>query len=375
MANNLNDVKSEEVSSTSSATVGSEQQTDVNNNQDSSSGLGESTGGDAKPTETLAEVLNKEFEKSEKDSVSSTETEEETESGSENEPDDKEKSPEVVEKESNFTPEDDKGEKKTEEAVPYNRFKEVNEKFTSVNKELEAVKPIAAAYNQILDYTRKFEITPDQFNGLLQLGALANTDPEGAVKELDALRDKLLSVTGGKLPPDLQKKVDDGVIEVTDAKELAQLRARNQMSQNQLTRTQQQNQEREAQEVQRKSIAAAQTWESTKKNVDPDYKPKASDSDPDGKFELTRDKVLALLNQTDNKGNLVNVIRNDQDMVALMEKAYQSVNGVFARFTNKKATRRVPSSNNSSGNDSRKKLVEAKSFSEAMNITYEKLGI
>jgi phosphoenolpyruvate-protein kinase (PTS system EI component) len=114
---------------------------------------------------------------------------------------------------------------------------------------------------------------------------------------------------------------------------------------------------------------AAEQWETAKRKTDADYKPKADDKSPDGKWEAVRDKYVAMLNQRDLKGQFVNVVRNEKDMLAMLERAYTATDGMFKSLGPKKhASRRTLTSNGSSRTSSAKTIESAGSLREAVEI-------
>lgn len=270
------------------------------------------------------------------------------------------------------------GEQEKEEPVPYKRFHEVVEQRTQAEEKLKVYEPQIQNYNNITRFCEENQITADQFDEALRVQALLNTNPEEALKKLLPLVEALQGYAGDKLPEDLQKKVDAGKIELDDAREIAQLRAKSQFSAKMSERNGKVAMERQQAELQQKMEVEASKWETTKRSSDPDYKPKAKESDPDGKWELVRDRYMAMINQrsvVDGRTVFVNPVNTPQEMVALLEKAYLSINGTFTNLRPKKpATRKSLSSNGSSSVNESGSIEEAPDMKTAIARGMKKMG-
>lgn len=256
------------------------------------------------------------------------------------------------------------GEEKTEKQeevvegkpVPYERFKEVIAEKNELKAKIEnEYVPKARNFDSIQGYCQQNDISPEKFQEALRAQAILSkvengqAEPSEALKVLEPIIAALKGMTGDRLPDDLQNKVDAGKIELEDAKEMAQLRAKTKFGEAGLKRQQQGEAQRHQQQFQAQCETAADQWDAGKRASDPDYKPK-KESEPDGKFELVRDKYLALLHQQGRDGSYVNLIDTPQKMSALLERAYQAVDATYKGVFNKRpATRKVLSSNGSSG--------------------------
>jgi len=317
--------------------------------------------GDSEETEKKEEE-----EKSGAQELGETEKAEKAEKGEK-----KEGEEEKVEKEEE---EDKKEEEKVEEEVekkdpvPYERFEEVNKKYKETNEELEKFKPIVESHNKILEYCNQWGIDQDQFGKLLHVQRLINTDPQEALKLINPIVEQLQGFVGDKLPPDLQKKVDGGSINLEDARELARLRAQSQFGTNRFQQYQQAQIQRQHQQQQSEMANAATSWTDAKVKSDPDFKPKKSEAELDGKYEMVYDKFQSLAGQRDQQGNLVNPINSPTQAVALLERAYQSVSKSLAPFTKKPATKKPLTHNGSGTHNASRNFEEAKTMKEAIQM-------
>lgn len=276
--------------------------------------------------------------------------------------------------------EEKKGEEGQEkkEAVPYERFHEVVEQRTKAEEMVKEYEPMVKNYRNITSFCEQSNITAEQFEKALRVQALLNTDPDQALKELEPIVNSLKGYVGDKLPEDLQKKVDEGKMEVDDARELARLRAKEKFSATRAEHTQKANAIRQREYVEQQMATESEKWESAKRASDPDYRPKKDESAPDGKWELVRDKYLAAINmKTVKNGEVVyvNPVSTPQQMLALLESVYKQVDGTFQNLRGRKpATRKALSSNGSSSVKENASVEDAPDMATAISRGMKKLG-
>lgn len=244
--------------------------------------------------------------------------------------------------------------------VPYERFTEVNTQLKSTRQELELARPAVENYRQIDTFCRANNITPEQFQKVLQVQALLNTNPEAALKELQPIVDSLKGFTGDVLPSELQAAVDSGDITLKYAKEVAASRAQMQFGQKKFQHDQQSLQRQQQALVQQQLSDAVTSWETNMRATDPDYKPKTKATEPDGKWEKVKREFLGMLHETDANGQFVRPVKSPQEFTSLLQEAYASVDSYTKRIsaprTIKKPLRSSSSSTN--GHDLRTKSIE-----------------
>ena len=208
--------------------------------------------------------------------------------------------------------------------MPYERFSEVNTKFKTLEKELTDVKPLVEAQRSIIDHCVRSNVRPEQFQYWLNIAALANTDPEEAMKQLQPMLEEFQGITGDKLPQDLQQMVNNQEISLPVAKRLAVAEGRMRAGQKRTQLTEQQLLQNRQQMYVRELTSAFDTWLSNRRVNDPDFKPKAKPSDPDGKFELFMNKFSVDAKQSD--------VKSGQDLVNVAESAYTAVEASVKQF-------------------------------------------
>lgn len=354
------DVNTEAASSTASTDEGAASTVD-NNNSDSS---GVENGNqevktDDKSEPTLNDAVQQHLDQVDKDNGSSTEADDADKSRSVTEQDQKE--------EGNEGEEEEEGKEQDKGPIPYERFQEVVKERDTFKQTVEAYKQRADNYDSIASFCQSNQITGEQFKTALRIQGLLNTDPAKALEELQPVIDALKSFKGEVLPQDLQSAVDEGQLSLQFAKEIASMRAQSQFGQQKVEHDRKQWEARQQAEQTKQMVDSVKAWETSKKSSDPDFKPKASATADDGKWEEVRDKVIAWSNATttDAQGNVVyaNPIRNGADLVALHEKAYQFVNKRYSA-NGKQTTKKVLPSNGSS----RQSTVNVKSIEEAPTL-------
>lgn len=313
--------------------------------------------------EGMKEETSPAKEDEDKGSVEALEEETPAEKKDEGEEKEKEDEGEKEAPESDEESEKEVAELEAGKPVPYDRFKEVNDKFRAVEADFQSVKPMVENFQQIQSFCQANAITGEQFTAMLETQAMLNTDPAKALERLVPIVESLQGFVGNKLPADLQTKVDEGKMEVDDAREMAKLRAQSQFGEKKTQHTLKQQQQREAAQAQRQMADSLVTWETTKAKLDPDY----AKGSP--KWDMVQDTFIAMLHAVDAQGNYKNPVKVANDAVTLMDKAYEVVAQRLGKSNGKKpATRKVLSSNGSSSTSTKVTRPEdAKTMQEAIN--------
>lgn len=207
-------------------------------------------------------------------------------------------------------------EPKHEEAVPYERFKEVNSKVAEYETKLKSYEPQVARIKAIDDYVTQHGIRPEQLQSAFEYLKHINSDPAKAWEMLKPTAEKLAQFVGEKLPTDLQDRVAAGTLEPELAKEIARSRASSEYQQ----MRQQAQQGLTTQQAAQQKADAVGTWASTKMAQDPDFKPAAT-GDLDGKWEFVHKELIA-------QGG-VHSFATPQDAIKATEVAYEKANKQF----------------------------------------------
>lgn len=268
-------------------------------------------------------------------------------------------------------------EKKTEETkgpIPYERFQEVVQKRQEAEQQLEQYRPVAEQHKKIVDYCSANNVTQEQFSQALEIAALLNTNPAEAYKKLTPIVDSLKGFTGDKLPDDLDAEVKAGDLPLARAKEIAQLRAQKDFGVKHAEHLQKTAAQRAEDSFRSTVTQAVTSWETSKRGADPDYKPKAKATEPNGKWEFVRDRYLAMLHEQNADGSFVNPVKQPQDMAALMDRAYQDIHSAMTAMRPKPRSTKVLSRNGSS-TIANKPYEEAKDLAEVVQMAAAKHGL
>jgi len=305
---------------------------------------------------------------------SEEEVEKEEESTETSDDDDDEEQEKVGEEADEDEEEDDKSattkttdDGKHEKAIPYQRFKEVNDKVV-------ALEPLAKAQQNVVEYCQKNQISPEQFQDALATLATLNTNPKEGLAKLKALVSQFEVGLGESLPKDLQDELTEAKAEVEAgtlsqarydvmekrAKELAKVRIQGQ----QLTSRQQQAAQEHAQQQQNELLSALNSWSAQKQKSTPGFKAKSKESDPDGMFEDFLAKNAFYWQQ--------NPPQSVAQAIAIADKAFEYTMGLAKRYGEKPKAKKVITSTTTS---TRKQLNgEPKTMDEVVKAVGRKHG-
>jgi hypothetical protein len=192
-------------------------------------------------------------------------------------------------------------------------------RWKEVLAERDGYREDATSYREITGFMQKHGLTGDEVTeGFDIMAKLKSGSPEGLSEAREYFASRLAMLDGALgnvLPDDLQTRVDNGEIDDAAARELAQLRATNQLRE---TRDTQSAEAAEADRVRREAHANAQAcasavdqWEVETKQADPDYAKKA---------DLVLMASQAIVQETGKPP------RNPAEARALVEQAYERVN-------------------------------------------------
>lgn len=193
------------------------------------------------------------------------------------------------------------------------RFKELVAEKNAAQEKVTQLEPVVERMKAIEDYCVKNGIDAQSYDNALILAGLQKTNPQEAIKRLEAQLNELRLNVGEILPSDLQEKVDGGTLALTDAKELAQARLDKERAQGQVKQTEAQ----QAAQIQQQLVQTLDSWSNQKAKTDLAFKPKANANEADGKYELVQSKFAALWQ--------ARTPRTIAEAVALAEEAYTAV--------------------------------------------------
>lgn len=227
----------------------------------------------------------------------------------------------------------------SEPQVPFHdhpRWKAVLKERDEAKTAMDTMKSQVERVAQLEQYCKSNNISQDQFVEVMEIAALLNSDPARAWERMKPIVDQLQQFKGDVLPSDLQQEVEDGTLSAQRAKEIAQFRMQTKVSESRAKVSTEQYQQQQVQATQ----SAVATWDSSKRQGDPDFAPKTAADQPDGLWELVRDRFNTKI-QTSS-------VRTPQDAVALAEQAYREIKKSLSRFNPPKKPMRTLSSSTTS---------------------------
>lgn len=224
----------------------------------------------------IDEVLNQEKVKSEEDDTEGSQEEDDSEEKGSDEP---KKSDEVSDDEE-LSDDELKGLKvQTRNRMKklQQRLRERTDERDDLKQKYEAVEVDAQNYRNIVGYLENNDLSQEDANEILHIGALMKRDPQKALELMTPAYNQLLEITGNVLPADLQKRVEEGYTDQEDALRLSRAMAANNITN--VTRQQEQyrqqqmsvaRQQKVNQDIQQALTDLHNQWEQT----DSDYKHK-----------------------------------------------------------------------------------------------------
>jgi len=207
------------------------------------------------------------------------------------------------------------------------RFQELVKEKNEYAEEVKKLKPEVERVKSIDEYCQKNGITEQEFTDALNIVALLKKDPRAARTKLNEFVETIDVTLGDRLPSDVQKKVDDGIIDLESAKELAQARLKARSGEFQAKSAEQ----RYAEEQNRIKVEAITSWQASKQAGDPDFQKK---------YDLIQDRFVFLLNTKPPQ--------TPAQAVALAEESYKYVNEKLGLFVPKPKAKKALTTNGSS---------------------------
>lgn len=215
-------------------------------------------------------------------------------------------------------PEADKG------PIPYERFAEVNNAKVQAEATIKQLLPLAETFKTIDAHCQRYNISDQEFAYWMDVAALSKIDPVKAKQMLLPTLQQMDTFTGDLLPADLRTAVDEGKLTEEYAKELSKARNQEKFAQQQVQQTRQQQALQQQQQYQEKLYTSLENWQTRIAKTDLEFVPKADPSAPDGKFELFVHKFALDAKSVSDK--------SIENLLAVADKAYQSVNASVKKF-------------------------------------------
>jgi len=202
-----------------------------------------------------------------------------------------------------------------------------------LTERLTELEPAADQMSQLQNFMQERNLTPQHVSELMVVGGLAMSDDpkdlRAALDRVNKFKSQIESQLGEVLPDDLQKKVDDGLLDADTAKEVALNRVDKQRAEAKATRAETVVQTTQQQSQQQIEAGAAQIvhstisdWQRQKFSSDPDYPRKA---------ELLQKEIKLRVMAEGGK------VLDRNKALQIAEEAYTEVNRLFKALAPSKA--------------------------------------
>lgn len=202
-----------------------------------------------------------------------------------------------------------------------------------LTERLDVITPMAEQMENLQTFMQDRGLSPQNVSELLVVGSLAmSADPKdlrAALTRAKGFVSQIETALGDVLPEDLQRKVDDGLIDADSAKEVAQARAAQQLADVKVQRADNRVQHTTQRVEQQSQAVAAEVvhstisdWQRQKFSMDPDYPRKA---------ELLQKEIKLRVQAEGGR------VLDKNKALKIAEEAYAEVNRLFKALSPTKA--------------------------------------
>lgn len=193
--------------------------------------------------------------------------------------------------------------------VPFHK----HPRFQHLLREKKAAEVDAVRYRNVESFLERSNLAADEAADGLEIMGLAKTDPVTAWERVKPWVEKVAAAAGVIMPPDLQEKVQQGVMTREAAVEVSRARAQVQSVQTRQQLAEQQATTRAQREGQQAIVTAASSWEADRQAKDPNFGAKLP--------ALQRE--IAYLHATEGRPNTPQGVKDQ------CERAYKAVNAAY----------------------------------------------
>ena len=231
---------------------------------------------------------------------------------------------------------DSQGQKKAPDAqeLPFHK----HPRWQEMVAERETLKPKAEQFEKINHFMTSNGLTPQEMAEGMYVMALMKNNPVEAYQRLNGYVQNLARFTGDVLPPELQTKVDEALIDKESAKELARLQAERDFIMGRQAQAYQRSQQEQEYIQQEEMVARSQAmvnavsqWEQVERSRDPEWS---------AKYEMVQDRVKALLAERPAS--------NPSEAIEIARRALSDVNARLRPLAGRNTPLRVQTSSMSS---------------------------
>jgi hypothetical protein len=215
---------------------------------------------------------------------------------------------EAVDEEATAEAEADPDAPKDDSDVPFHK----HPRWQEMKRERDSYRQGHEQYEQIQQFMQVNELAPQEVADGFEIMALMRQNPEAALEKLRPFVESLELATGRRLPEDLSKRVEDGLVDEDTARETARLRMEADRARQQAEARSAADAERQALESQQNQVQSIQTAVAT---VEQEIQ--ASDPDYARKQSFVMDRVRSLI--------IEKTPRTSEDAVAIVRQAHKEI--------------------------------------------------
>ncbi|AUQ95954.1 hypothetical protein PhaeoP66_03212 [Phaeobacter inhibens] len=193
------------------------------------------------------------------------------------------------------------------------QVKEAEAKVEELTAKATEFETDATRYRNIEGFLHDNSLSADEAAGGLEVLALAKTDPVKAWDQIKPWVTQLATAAGAMVPPDLQKRVQEGQLTPEAARELASANARSDAAEKQRQMAAERAQRDQTVQTQQLIASTVDSWETDRRLRDPNY---------DAKSDALQREVAFLQSREGRPADAVGV-------KAQLDKAYEAVSAKF----------------------------------------------
>jgi hypothetical protein len=175
------------------------------------------------------------------------------------------------------------------------RFRHLNSQVKTATALVEQLTPKAQEFDRLDNFVRSSGLSPTDVQGTLRIAADLRSDPHSAYQALLPIMQELQRIVGDVLPPELQQRVDAGLLHPEDALAFSRAAADAQVTRRRLdaqTLAQQEtNRRQQRQDQLNTAVSSVESWEKQQASRDPDWHLKQPEVREQLELEVARKRL------------------------------------------------------------------------------------
>jgi hypothetical protein len=233
----------------------------------------------------------------------------------------------------------DRSSPEADKKLPFHNHPRWKEMIT----ERDAYRAESDEFRKVTTFMSSNGLSTEEVAEGFQIMALMKTNPVEAHKRISEYKSRLDAFVGATLPPEIQKKVEEGFVDEDSAREMARLQAQHSLYQQQQATAMKQREQHALASIHSSVV----NWEQQMKVKDPDWS---------AKQEMVTDQVKLMLQAEQPT--------TPEEALALVERAHSTIKERLSRF----APQRRPVTHVSSSTSSANATPQPRSLLEAVRL-------